>query len=98
MPRTNKKEQPDATQALRLFYMYKKGKTQKPLLKVVPNIDGREEMTHPQNSLKQKKHLSKRKMLLVGIPGFEPGMTGPESVVLPLHHIPMSFCCCNVIS
>ena len=25
----------------------------------------------------------------VGIPGFEPGMTGPESVVLPLHHIPM---------
>ena len=25
---------------------------------------------------------------LVGIPGFEPGMTGPESVVLPLHHIP----------
>ncbi len=30
-------------------------------------------------------------MLLVGIPGFEPGMTGPESVVLPLHHIPMSF-------
>ena len=26
--------------------------------------------------------------LLVGIPGLEPGMTGPESVVLPLHHIP----------
>ena len=25
----------------------------------------------------------------VGIPGFEPGMTGPESVVLPLHHIPL---------
>ena len=30
-------------------------------------------------------------MLLVGIPGLEPGMTGPESVVLPLHHIPL-FC------
>ena len=30
-------------------------------------------------------------MLLVGIPGFEPGMTGPESVVLPLHHIPICF-------
>ena len=30
--------------------------------------------------------------LSVGIPGFEPGMTGPESVVLPLHHIPMSLC------
>ena len=27
---------------------------------------------------------------LVGIPGLEPGMTGPESVVLPLHHIPIS--------
>ena len=26
--------------------------------------------------------------LFVGIPGLEPGMTGPESVVLPLHHIP----------
>ena len=25
----------------------------------------------------------------VGLPGFEPGMTGPESVVLPLHHSPM---------
>jgi hypothetical protein len=25
----------------------------------------------------------------VGIPGLEPGMTGPESVVLPLHHIPL---------
>ena len=24
----------------------------------------------------------------VGLPGFEPGMTGPESVVLPLHHSP----------
>ena len=27
--------------------------------------------------------------LPVGLPGFEPGMTGPESVVLPLHHSPM---------
>jgi hypothetical protein len=27
----------------------------------------------------------------VGIPGLEPGMTGPESVVLPLHHIPILF-------
>lgn len=27
---------------------------------------------------------------LVGIPGLEPGMTGPESVVLPLHHIPLT--------
>ena len=29
-------------------------------------------------------------LFFVGIPGFEPGMTGPESVVLPLHHIPIS--------
>ena len=27
--------------------------------------------------------------LMVGLPGFEPGMTGPESVVLPLHHSPI---------
>ena len=27
--------------------------------------------------------------LNVGIPGLEPGKTGPESVVLPLHHIPI---------
>ena len=26
---------------------------------------------------------------VVGILGLEPRMTGPESVVLPLHHIPM---------
>ena len=25
----------------------------------------------------------------VGLPGFEPGKTGPESVVLPLHHSPI---------
>ena len=31
--------------------------------------------------------------LMVGLPGFEPGMTGPESVVLPLHHSPMIFVC-----
>ena len=27
---------------------------------------------------------------LVGLPGFEPRMTGPESVVLPLHHSPIA--------
>ena len=31
----------------------------------------------------------------VGLPGFEPRMTGPESVVLPLHHSPMLFCECK---
>ena len=37
---------------------------------------------------------SKYKMYLlslVGILGLEPRMTGPESVVLPLHHIPIFF-------
>jgi hypothetical protein len=37
----------------------------------------------------KKKHLSNERCSLVGIPGLEPGMTGPESVVLPLHHIPI---------
>ena len=31
----------------------------------------------------------------VGLPGFEPRMTGPESVVLPLHHSPMLVCECK---
>ena len=42
----------------------------------------------------KKKHLHNEDAIqfnnLVGIPGLEPGMTGPESVVLPLHHIPIS--------
>lgn len=28
--------------------------------------------------------------LYVGLSGFEPEMTGPESVVLPLHHSPIT--------
>lgn len=41
MPRTNKKEQPECNPSTSaFFYMYKKGT--EPLLKVVPNIDGRE--------------------------------------------------------
>ncbi len=96
MPKTNKKEQPKCNPSTSAFFMDEK--TTEPLLKVVPNIDGREGNDSSTKLPKTKKHLSKRKMLLVGIPGFEPGMTGPESVVLPLHHIPMSFCCCNVIS
>ena len=97
MPRTNKKEQPECNPSTSAFLLTRKQKTE-PLLKVVPNIDGQEGNDSSTKLPKTKKHLSKRKMLLVGIPGFEPGMTGPESVVLPLHHIPMSFCCCNVIS
>ena len=37
--------------------------------------------------------LSVKSWCFVGLPGFEPGMTGPESVVLPLHHSPMIFVC-----
>ncbi len=29
--------------------------------------------------------------LNVGLPGFEPGKSGPESEVLPLHHSPIYF-------
>ena len=36
-------------------------------------------------------HLVGWMLFLVGILGLEPRMTGPESVVLPLHHIPISF-------
>ena len=32
----------------------------------------------------------RKHLLVVGILGLEPRMTGPESVVLPLHHIPKS--------
>ena len=28
---------------------------------------------------------------VVGLPGLEPGKTGPESVVLPLHHSPKTY-------
>lgn len=40
MPRTNKKNSRSANQALRLFFIDEKAT--EPLLKVVPNIDGRE--------------------------------------------------------
>ena len=46
---------------------------------------GRNEYVH------KKRQARENLASVVGIPGFEPGMTGPESVVLPLHHIPMFF-------
>ena len=36
-----------------------------------------------------KKNDPQKRVVLVGLPGFEPRMTGPESVVLPLHHSPI---------
>ena len=35
-----------------------------------------------------KKEVLVRTSFFVGLPGLEPGKTGPESVVLPLHHSP----------
>ena len=39
--------------------------------------------------LSRKKNDPQKRVVLVGLPGFEPRMTGPESVVLPLHHSPI---------
>ena len=36
----------------------------------------------------KKERRQLKSLSFVGIPGLEPGKTGPESVVLPLHHIP----------
>ena len=49
------------------------------------------ELVHPTDADEQKaakKNL--RCSVFVGLPGFEPRMTGPESVVLPLHHSPIA--------
>ena len=46
-----------------------------------PSAQKKRGLLHPSGSLSQT----------VGIPGLEPGKTGPESVVLPLHHIPFCF-------
>ena len=32
------------------------------------------------------------KQMFVGLPGLEPGISGPESEVLPLHHSPIKRC------
>ena len=74
MLRTNKKEQPKCNPSTSAFFVCIR-KEKKTLLKVVPTIDGREGNDSSTKLPKTKKHLSKRKMLLVGIPGFEPGMT-----------------------
>ena len=41
----------------------------------------------------KKERLQLKSLFFVGIPGLEPGKTGPESVVLPLHHIPRKYAC-----
>ena len=43
-----------------------------------------------QNSYYIKRHSHFENVFFVGILGLEPRMTGPESVVLPLHHIPIT--------
>ena len=39
--------------------------------------------------LRHKKSAEENLCTSVGLPGLEPGKTGPESVVLPLHHSPI---------
>ena len=51
--------------------------------------DKAENIYKMRGDIKQKRNLPFSKFLFVGIPGFEPGKAGPESAVLPLHHIPM---------
>ena len=52
------------------------------------DIGGVATLLQTEQSYTTKKRPSKESRL-VGLPGFEPRMTGPESVVLPLHHSPM---------
>ena len=49
-------------------------------------------VTNTEFRYRNYKHIKKpnsKVWLSVGIPGFEPGKAGPESAVLPLHHIPI---------
>ena len=46
-------------------------------------------MTEPVGTKKPSNFSCLANVSGVGIPGLEPGKTGPESVVLPLHHIPI---------
>ena len=41
---------------------------------------------------KKEANINDVHLSFVGILGLEPRMTGPESVVLPLHHIPILMC------
>ena len=54
--------------------------------------DKAENIYKMRGDIKQKRNLPFSKFLFVGIPGFEPGKAGPESAVLPLHHIPICYC------
>ena len=50
------------------------------------------ELQYHENTVKRKEafpNIVKKASFAVGILGLEPRMTGPESVVLPLHHIPI---------
>ena len=44
---------------------------------------------HSCPNVDKTKNDPRMRVVLVGLPGFEPRMTGPESVVLPLHHSPI---------
>lgn len=66
MPRTNKKEQPKCKPSTSAFFIDEKAT--EPLLKVVPNMMDGKEMTHPQNSLKQKSIFLKERCSWLGYP------------------------------
>ena len=59
----------------------------------MPILSGHKLARQDTLQLLQQKDATLRLHLFVGIPGLEPGMTGPESVVLPLHHSPIIFVC-----
>ncbi len=52
-------------------------------------VHGRKATKKPPKTCDFRRFLTQIGCLGVGLPGFEPGMTGPESVVLPLHHSPI---------
>ena len=53
---------------------------------------------YDNNSLcKDTKKATQKSCLTVGILGLEPRMAGPESAVLPLHHIPMRTALISVV-
>ncbi len=66
-------------------YGFKKGTFFSAFLEAVPLFF----LVKTESSIYEKSLFVMNRLFLVGILGLEPRMTGPESVVLPLHHIPM---------
>ena len=57
---------------------------------LTPLLDSSRQATlSASNQCYTTKKATEKSIASVGLPGFEPRMTGPESVVLPLHHSPL---------